>query len=290
MKNAMKTFCFVDRYAMKKILTFLLFGIVFFAPISHDARGTIKCAHADLIGELPGPENTDLMSLADDGDVEGVKKLLAGKFIKVNVNAQNNYGYTALMLAAKNGHTEIVKMLIGAKANINVRREDRYPGSLSTLLLSREEAYVAHEVRGEGGTALTIATEHGHAEIVKLLLEAKADVNKKSNDDYTAITLASLLGHAEIVKLLLEAGADVNAMARVYANVSAEGNNGKTALMIASEEGYVETVRLLLAAGADVNMKGYEGTSALGLASKNGHVAIVKLLLDVGADVNMKGD
>ncbi|ESO91715.1 hypothetical protein LOTGIDRAFT_163446, partial [Lottia gigantea] len=62
-----------------------------------------------------------------------------------------------------------------------------------------------------GSTALRMASQSGHVDIVNLLLAKSAEVNTQSQFDYTALLYASLRGHVDIVKTLLEIGADVNA-------------------------------------------------------------------------------
>ena len=52
------------------------------------------------------------------------------------------------------------------------------------------------------------ASNNGHTEVVKLLLQVKGiDVNKQDKDGDTALKCASKEGHTEIAKLLREAGA-----------------------------------------------------------------------------------
>jgi hypothetical protein len=76
---------------------------------------------------------------------------------------------------------------------------------------------------------------------------------------------AAHVGHAEVVKLLVHAGADVNAQNKVTVwlnasvHVSASLNTnvprpqeGWSSLMLASEQGHVTVVQLLVGAGADV--------------------------------------
>jgi hypothetical protein len=55
------------------------------------------------------------------------------------------------------------------------------------------------------------AAEHGHQEIVSILLTSGANVNKVNSEGKTALSLAAEKGHLEIVKLLLAAGADIYA-------------------------------------------------------------------------------
>ena len=59
----------------------------------------------------------------------------------------------------------------------------------------------------DGETALWIASKEGHAEVVKLLLAERADVNAKAKDGKTALGIAKHEKHPEVVKLLEKAGA-----------------------------------------------------------------------------------
>ena len=73
--------------------------------------------------------------------------------------------------------------------------------------------FVTHPVNKAnkyGRTALMNASQNGHTEVAKLLIENGAVVNKAENDGWTAFMSASRNGHTEIVKLLIENGADVN--------------------------------------------------------------------------------
>jgi ankyrin repeat protein len=80
-----------------------------------------------------------------------------------------------------------------------------------------------------------LASGRGHAEVIRLLLGAGADVNVQSNDGSTALMPASMYNHPEVVRLLLGA----------RANVNVQSNNGWTALALASHFGHVDVVRLL---------------------------------------------
>jgi ankyrin repeat protein len=66
-----------------------------------------------------------------------------------DVNAKDEGGVTALMLASSDGHKEMVKMLIKAGADVNAKDKN-------------------------GKTALMRASERGRKEIVKMLIKAGA--------------------------------------------------------------------------------------------------------------------
>ncbi len=119
-------------------------------------------------------------------------------------------------------------------------------------------------------------------DLIKFLIEAKADVNVCSADGTTALMLACTIGNAEAVKLLINAKANIN-----FANYW-----GKTALMMAAgtrhnepakmDQAYLKgktaAVKLLIAAGADIHAIDKRGMTALAAATESGHNEIMELL------------
>ena len=94
------------------------------------------------------------------------------------------------------------------------------------------------------GTALIAAAHLGHAEVVKILIAAKAPLNHVNNLGWTALMELIVLGngganHTATLKALVEAGADVNIADR----------QGITPLQHARRRGYVEMARILEANG-----------------------------------------
>ncbi len=135
-------------------------------------------------------------------------------------------------------------------------------------------------------TPVYLACESGHSEVVRLLLGARPNV-KVSPYGRIAITelqIASEKGNPAMVRLLLDAGADVN-------QVVCSPRDSITALQSACRYGRFDIVKLLLCANANVNAPGakYQGYTAIQAASLHGSVEIIQLLLDAGANVNAPG-
>jgi len=127
-----------------------------------------------------------------------------------------------------------------------------------------------------GTTPLSIAAEEGWAEIVKLLVDHAADVNKANNNQASPLYFAAQNGHEVVVETLLVANANVNQLR----------NDGNSPLLTASERGHTEVVRLLLENKANINQPYSDGASPLYIAAQEQCEEIVNLLLENNADVN----
>eukprot|EP00906_Rhabdomonas_costata_P037423 RCo052691 len=125
-------------------------------------------------------------------------------------------------------------------------------------------------------TPLQSAALHGWPDVVKALLEAKADVNRAMKDGSTALYLACAHGHRDIVELLLNNNAGVNLA----------DEDGSTPLYIACENGRRDIAELLLHHKADVHLGMKDGRTPLYTACENGRRDTVELLLHHKAEVD----
>lgn len=125
-----------------------------------------------------------VMTAARRGDLQSLESLL-GK--RAGVRGRDQYGLTALHLAAIKGHSDAVALLAGSGC-MDIECEDV-----------------------EGHRPLHLAVEGGHAEAVELLLDMGADVNARTRRGATPLQMAEAMGHEAIAQLLCGRGAEVPA-------------------------------------------------------------------------------
>jgi uncharacterized protein len=190
-----------------------------------------------------------------------------------------------LVDAVKNGNRSIVQTLLQQRVNVNAAEPDgttalhwaaRTEDAQTVDLLIRSGANVK-TVNRYGVTPLYLASVSGNAAIIESLLKAGADPNTALPDGETALMTAARTGKVDAVKSLLAHGANANAR---------EGTRGQTPLMWAAAEGNVEVIRALVAAGSDIQTRSNGGFTALLFAVREGRIPAVKTLLQSGASVN----
>ena len=129
----------------------------------------------------------------------------------------------------------------------------------------------------DGCTALCLASEKDHVQVVKELLKHESvEVNAKNDDCRTSLLLASYEGHSKVVRELLK---------HQKVDVNAKDDDGTTALIAASEKCHLEViVELLKHRELDVNARNENDATALLVASELGNVDVVRKLLTHNCD------
>lgn len=207
--------------------------------------------------------NADFLVACEEGDSVEVRRYLKEG---MDPNVTRSSGASALQYAVAGRHSDVVKLLLAAKADPN---KDTF-----------------------GLMPLFLAAENGDLDSVKALIAAGAKVDaplhavdedmKAREGDTPLMACGSATGKASVVKALVAAGA----------NVDAKAQNGKTAVMQAVAAENVDVLRALVEAKADVKvrMPPPEDMDALTIAVGKRRADIVKILLDAGADPEVKLD
>ncbi|KAJ4291737.1 hypothetical protein N0V90_009632 [Kalmusia sp. IMI 367209] len=175
----------------------------------------------------------------------------------------------AIQILAKTGQTELVRMLLKHKPDVNAQIVTFLHGGILSC---------------PHGSALAAAAAEGHMSTVQLLLQQGADVNLLLESECgSALAAAAHSGQTEIVRLLLSNGADVNL------TLSARFGSALEAAVPAFAIRDEGPFRLLIEKNADVNLlTDGEFGSALATAAFFGAVSAMKILLEKGAEPNLE--
>ena len=269
-----------------------------------DARRTVValCVSVSLwLSAAAAAERAPLLDAAKNGDAEAVRALLQKK---VDVNAAEGDGTTALHWASYRDDLESVDLLIRAGARVNAAT-DLGVTPLWNASVNASEPMVRRLLQAgadpnaallAGETPVMAAARSGSPALVELLAAKGANVNAHGARGQTALMWAVAQHHADVVKALVAHRADVRARSDVWTEVMAVPphghldynraipHGGDTALMFAARVGDLASARLLIAAGANVDDADAWGVSATTLAAHAGHRDLVELLLDHGAN------
>ena len=111
----------------------------------------------------------------------------------------------------------------------------------------REYREAVHWTGGLFGTALYFAAQEGKLEAVELLMNCGAKLGVQENDGVSPLVHAAFHGHADVVRLLLQKGADVD-------ECDTRSLGHYTALAWAAYHGHDEAAKALLQSGADTQI------------------------------------
>ena len=132
-------------------------------------------------------------------------------------NAVSKEGQPSIMQAIQDGAWDVYDLLVRHR-NINVNAVNAHDETplmyLAVVGQTKRAADLIKkgaEVNRLGWTPLHYAASKGHADTVKLLLANKAMVNAPSPDGTSPLMMAAYAGSEEVVRILLNAGADVTA-------------------------------------------------------------------------------
>lgn len=201
-----------------------------------------------------------------------------------NINVEDYFGHTTLMIAAREGKLKLMKYLLERGVEINTLDHFGSDAQHSAVKENQPEALELLWERGAnsglrdmwGKNLLLAAAYSGQVEMM-MYLEKKGfsliECDAKGN---TPLLIAVDQGQLDVVKYMLKKGCDIN-----------EKNiEGRTALMLAAIDNNMTIIKFLIQNGAEVQRKDSQGKTTLMLAAKNNSISATKYLLDNGGDIN----
>ena len=171
-----------------------------------------------------------------------------------HINAANENGTTALLLACSTAQEELAKLLLRTGADPNI------PDADDDISL---HSAIAAECKKE---------------TLEELIDCGADVNALNNRSRTPLLLSCFYRYTDSVNVLLGAGADPSI-----------GDHENFSCLHAAVDGQCskDTLQALIYHGAHIDAKRKDGTTALLSACRTGQSDSVMFLLEAGADVNI---
>ncbi|KAK7479534.1 hypothetical protein BaRGS_00029251 [Batillaria attramentaria] len=247
---------------------------------------------------------------------EGRVKVVESMISNTSTRNPGGAGRVVFRVDCLNGHTQLVKSLLrcgvsseNPNGTVSLCAVCASAHQLALENVSKHNAYT--DMTGKGSlTALYLAAQNGHAEIVKILLEAGACPEIGSQLGWTPLHLASDKGHEEVVDLLLRCHPTVDLpLASVLytplhlasrqghrgvvdrllasgASPLARSCQGHTPLHVACLFGRGEVLDSLIKATLNLDMTDYHGSTPLDHACKCGDADVVRKLIERGATLD----
>ncbi|CAL4125737.1 unnamed protein product, partial [Meganyctiphanes norvegica] len=191
---------------------------------------------------------------------------------------ENDVACTFLGLAAIHGHSNLINCLV--KAGVDIDDPGTTNRSPLQLAVESNDVEFARKLIEEGAdmevtsneaaafTALHLAVSKGHSECMKLLVEAKANIEAITDLKETPLHSAAHHNQLYAIEILLEAGC----------NKDARTHTGGTALHVAAMYNNKEAVELLIKKGFDPELKDTFGHTPMVNAEMRGHETLANWL------------
>ena len=230
-----------------------------------------------------------------------------------DVNIVNRANETPLMLAAKTGYDDMIRLLLEHNAQTEAISNTGESALFYAVRMGRLEAARILVTNGSpvnsknrrGLSPPLIALVAGDLSMIQVLLEGGGEPDLADHRGETLLYKAVLMGNHVLAELLVRAGADPSSKNKVsFSPVKLAQLMKQNAILdlltkppgkdapidtldLAMLSGSKEAVQALLP--ADLSLQDERGDTPLILAAKSGRESLVKLLIERGADVNGKG-
>ncbi|CAN9183856.1 unnamed protein product [Alternaria alternata] len=240
--------------------------------------------------ENDGRSDDDALGLASRRGLTSVVEMLLEHGAPAAL--QNDSGECPLLIATRNGHKDVVRLLL-SRVPSSVEMEDQRGNTALNIAVRGDRLEIKKLLLQEGRFSTPSplfeqcfmdSVRKGATDVLGVMLQRKLlDPDLEDDGGRTPLSWAARNGHEAVVKLLLDTG---------KVDPDAKNKNGWTPLSWAAENGHAAVVKLLLdTCKADPNTKDESEWTPLLWAAQNGHTAVVKQLLDTGkADPNAEDE
>jgi len=195
----------------------------------------IKCSQSDFLIGLLQKKQTPLHLAAADGQLEVCRLLLE---LGASIDATDELGQKPIHVAAQNNYSAVVALflqkhpqLVGANTKVKIYKGKNIftdfdfgqdgntcahiaamRGSvrvIEELMKFDRQGVISAKNRVTEATALQLAAEGGHAEVVKTLVKAGASAVEENKAGFTAVHLAAQHGHTSVLEVFRTSGLKV---------------------------------------------------------------------------------
>lgn len=206
-----------------------------------------------------------LPEVAANGEIERVKLLISEG---AEVNVKNNEGLTPLHCAVREGHKEVVELLLAHDADVNIGDAGLNRTAAEFAMRSHHTDIVQLLVsKGADISPLHFALYMKDETKARSLIEGGVDVSRRTPNGTTPLDRAVRAGLKDIAELLIAKGADVKAK-----------DNWNWTPLHSAVYGHEDIVELLITEGANVNARDGASRTPLFYAKDQGNTEIVELL------------
>lgn len=225
---------------------------------------------------------SSILFVARANDIDALRKLI--KQPELNIDEQDEDGFSAVMIAAAGGNLEAFRLLIHAGADaklpnkcgetaISLFEKNHNRDAFEKVML--EYACTKGNLSYTGSSSLHRAANDGDLILVRILMNERSyDVNLLDGDGYTPLMLAARAGHGRMCELLISYGAkcDIeNSRLETALSLARQNSIGKEAECVILDE----LARKLVLSGALVKKHTKAGKG-------NPHVKVLKMVENNG--------
>jgi|SRR5690554_1916742 len=217
-------------------------------------KGVETCLNEGYFEEYKESAKTLIHDAVSNGRYEICELLIS---CGVDLNERDAFGDTPLLIACEHEYTGIAEMLLKNKADPNLKNSGTPPlekavarGDKDTVELLLEYSANVNYSKFTWTSLLQFAIYGNETDIIRILLEAKVDVNEVSQCG-TALHVAADQGNKDVIDILVEAKADINKT----------DHRGRTPILTAVESGHRVLVTTMINHHADINIRDDLGKS-----------------------------